>query len=114
MNVAITATEPSLQAKVDPRFGRCPCFLIVDTDTLKFEVVENPNLTLGSGAGIQSAQLMAGKGVKFILTGNCGPNAYQTLTGRRYLRREFPEASPYARGPTISVPPQECQALEIR
>ena len=80
MNIAITATEPSLDAKVDPRFGRCPFFLIVDTDTLKFEALENPNLMLGGGAGIQAAQLMAGKGVQFVLTGNCGPNAYQTLS----------------------------------
>jgi len=80
MNIAITATEPSLDAKVDPRFGRCPYFLIVDADTLKFEAVENANLMLGGGAGIQSAQLMAEKGVQFVLTGNCGPNAYQTLS----------------------------------
>ncbi len=80
MNIAITATEPTLDAKVDPRFGRCPFFLIVDTDTMKFEALENPNLMLGGGAGIQSAQLMAGKSVQFVLTGNCGPNAYQTLS----------------------------------
>ena len=80
MNIAITATEPSLDARVDARFGRCPYFLIVDTDTLNFEAVENPNVMLGGGAGIQSAQLMAEKTVKFILTGNCGPNAYQTLS----------------------------------
>jgi len=80
MNIAITATEPSLDAKVDPRFGRCPYFLILDTDTLNFEAVENPNIMLGGGAGIQSAQLMAERGVKHVLTGNCGPNAYQTLS----------------------------------
>jgi len=80
MNIAITATEPSLDAKVDPRFGRCPYFLIVDTETLKYEAVENANVTLGGGAGVQSALLMAEKGVQFILTGNCGPNAYQALS----------------------------------
>lgn len=80
MNITITATQPSLDAKVDPRFGRCPYFLIVDTDTLNFEAVQNPNVMLGGGAGIQSAQLMAERGVKHILTGNCGPNAYQTLS----------------------------------
>jgi len=80
MNIAITATGPSLDANVDPRFGRCPYFLIVDTDTLKFEAVENSNVMLGGGAGIQSAQLMAEKGVQSVLTGNCGPNAYQTLS----------------------------------
>jgi len=80
MNIAVTVTEPSLSANLDPRFGRCPFFLIVDTETQEFEAVENPNLMLGGGAGIQSAQLMAEKSVEFVLTGNCGPNAYQTLS----------------------------------
>jgi predicted Fe-Mo cluster-binding NifX family protein len=80
MRIAVTATGPWLDGPVDPRFGRCACFLIVETDDLTFEAVENPNLALGGGAGIQSAQLMSEKGVRFVLTGNCGPNAYQTLS----------------------------------
>ncbi|RPJ51452.1 MAG: hypothetical protein EHM23_34105, partial [Acidobacteria bacterium] len=59
MKIAVTATAPDLQAQIDPRFGRCPYFLIVETDDLSFQAVENPNLTLSSGAGIQSAQLLA-------------------------------------------------------
>ncbi len=80
MKIAVTAQQPLLDAELDPRFGRCPYFLIVDTDNFDFEAVENPNMMLGGGAGIQSAQLMADKGVKCVLTGNCGPNAYQTLS----------------------------------
>jgi len=80
MKAAITASGRTLDANIDPRFGRCAYFLIVDTDTLDFEAVENPNVALGGGAGIQSAQLMAGKDVKFVLTGNCGPNAHETLS----------------------------------
>jgi len=80
VKIVVTATEPSLDAPVDPRFGRCPYFLIVETDDLAFEAVENPNVTLGGGAGIQSAQFMNEKGVKSVLTGNCGPNAYRTLS----------------------------------
>ena len=79
MKIAITATGQTLDANLDPRFGRCACFLIVDTDTMDFEAVENANVALGGGAGIQSGQLMAAKGVKFVLTGNCGPNAHATL-----------------------------------
>lgn len=62
MKIAVTVTEPSLDGAVDPRFGRCPYFLIVETDDLAFEAVENPNVTLGGGAGIQSAQFMNEKG----------------------------------------------------
>lgn len=80
MKIAITATAATLDANVDPRFGRCPCFLIVETDSMDHEAIENPNMTLGGGAGIQSAQLMTEKGVKCVLTGNCGPNAHQTLS----------------------------------
>lgn len=80
MRIAVTAQQPSLDAAVDPRFGRCPCFVVVETETLDFEVLENPNVMLGGGAGIQSSQLMAEKGVQCVLTGNCGPNAYQTLS----------------------------------
>ncbi|NQT19897.1 MAG: NifB/NifX family molybdenum-iron cluster-binding protein [Planctomycetes bacterium] len=80
MKIVVTAAQPSLEAAVDPRFGRCSYFLIVETDDLAFEAVENPNVALGGGAGIQSAQLMNEKGVRFVLTGNCGPNAHQTLS----------------------------------
>ena len=80
MRIAVSAKEASLDATVDPRFGRCPYFLIVEADDLSFEAIENQNAALGGGAGIQSAQLMAEKGVKVVLTGNCGPNAYQTLS----------------------------------
>jgi hypothetical protein len=52
MKIAVTATGPELEAKVDPRFGRCPCFLIVETDDLSFEAIENPNVTLGGGRGM--------------------------------------------------------------
>ena len=79
MKIAITASNPDLSSPVDPRFGRCPYFIIVDPDTLEFEANENTNLTASSGAGIQAAQFVANKGVKALLTGSCGPNAFQTL-----------------------------------
>ena len=79
MKIAITSTGPSMDDQVDARFGRSPYFLIVDTETSKFEAIENPNVALGGGAGIQSAQFMAERDVKAILTGNCGPNAFRTF-----------------------------------
>ena len=79
MKIAVTSTGSTLDAEVEARFGRCAYFLIIDPDTLRFEAIPNPNLTLGGGAGTQSAQLMAEKGVSTVLTGTCGPNAFQTF-----------------------------------
>ncbi|MBU2550467.1 MAG: NifB/NifX family molybdenum-iron cluster-binding protein [Proteobacteria bacterium] len=80
MKIAVTAEKPTLDSQLDPRFGRCAYFLIVDLDDGSFEAMENPNLELGGGVGIQSGQMMANKGVRTIITGNCGPNAYKVLT----------------------------------
>ena len=79
MKICITSQGDSLDSMVDPRFGRCQYFIIADVDTLEFEAIKNPNLDAMGGAGIQSGQLVAEKQVKVILTGNVGPNAYQTL-----------------------------------
>jgi predicted Fe-Mo cluster-binding NifX family protein/ferredoxin len=79
VKIAVTSTGPTLDDNVEARFGRCPYFLIIDTDTMQFEAMENPNVALGGGAGIQSAQLMSEKGVAAVLTGNCGPNAFNVF-----------------------------------
>jgi predicted Fe-Mo cluster-binding NifX family protein/ferredoxin len=79
MKIAVTSTGPNLDDKVEARFGRCAYFLIVDPDTMAFEAFENPNIASGGGAGLQSAQLMAERGVEIVLTGNCGPNAFQVF-----------------------------------
>jgi len=80
MRIAISASGPSLDAEVDPRFGRCSYFVIVDPDTMQFEGVENSNAMQAGGAGISTGQMIASKGVQVVLTGNCGPNAYQVLS----------------------------------
>jgi predicted Fe-Mo cluster-binding NifX family protein len=80
MRIAITSVGKELDSNLDPRFGRCSYFLIIETDDLSFEVFENENAALGGGAGIQSAQFVASKGAQAVITGNCGPNALQTFT----------------------------------
>ena len=79
MKIAVTSTGPTLDNDIEARFGRCAYFLIIDPDTMPFEAIENPNIALGGGAGIQSAQLMSEKGVTIVLTGNCGPNAFSVF-----------------------------------
>jgi predicted Fe-Mo cluster-binding NifX family protein len=80
VKVAITSSGPTLDSQVDPRFGRAQYLLIVDTETLDVEAVGNPNVAAGGGAGVQAAQLVVSKGAEAVLTGNCGPNAYRTLS----------------------------------
>ncbi len=80
MKIAISATGASLDADVDPRFGRCQYFVLVDPDTMEFESLENASVMASGGAGISAAQVIVGKGVQAVLTGNCGPNAYQVLS----------------------------------
>ena len=79
MKLAISSTGPSLDAEVDPRFGRCQYFIIVDPDTMEFEALSNSNAMAAGGAGISAGQMVASAGATVVLTGNCGPNAYQTL-----------------------------------
>jgi len=79
MIVAISSTGTSLESKVDSRFGRCPFFIIYNTDNDSFEHVENQARQAMGGAGIQTGQMIAGRGVKAVITGNVGPNAFKVL-----------------------------------
>ena len=80
MKICVSAITDNLDSPVDPRFGRCRYFIIVEADTMQFEAVPNTAGTAMHGAGIQAAQIVASKGVNMVITGNVGPNAYQALT----------------------------------
>jgi predicted Fe-Mo cluster-binding NifX family protein len=79
MKGCVTSTGPNLNSEMDPLFGRCQYFLFVDPQSLEVEAVENPNFAVAEGAGIQSAQLVANKGVQVIITGQIGPKAFSVL-----------------------------------
>ena len=80
MKVAISASGTDLSAQVDPRFGRCQYIIVVDTESLQFEAIDNTNTMAGGGAGVATAQMVADKDVQAVLTGNCGPNAHRVLS----------------------------------
>ena len=80
MKICVTSVSGNLDAQIDPRFGRCQYFIIVDSESMQFEPVPNRAVNSGSGAGIQAAQTMASKQVQVLITGNVGPNAFQALS----------------------------------
>ena len=80
MKIAVSSSGNDLDSQVDPRFGRCAYFVIVETDDMGFEAFENGSIAMGGGAGIQAAQFVASKGAMAVITGNVGPNAVQTLS----------------------------------
>lgn len=83
MKICVTAGASGLDAPMDPRFGRCPFFVVVDLDSMSESSIPNSNVMASSGAGIQAAQEIAKQGVSALITGNIGPNAMQTLSAAR-------------------------------
>jgi predicted Fe-Mo cluster-binding NifX family protein len=79
MKVCVTSAGQTLDSAVDPRFGRCAYFVIVDTDTMAFEAVENSAVSALGGAGVSAAKFAAERGASAVLTGNVGPNAFRGL-----------------------------------
>ena len=80
MRIAVTATGLGFKDEIDIRFGRCTYFLIIDPDSMTVEPLRNTFALLGTGCGIQSALLLIDRGVKVLITGNCGPSAFQVLS----------------------------------
>jgi len=80
MKIAVTSQGKDLDSQVDQRFGRAAYILIVDSETLNFEIIDNnENVNALKGAGIQAAANIHNKGAEILLTGFCGPNAFKTL-----------------------------------
>ena len=81
MKVIVTASEGDINAQVDPRFGRAKAFILYDTETERWAVLDNSqNLNAAQGAGVQAATTVVNSGAKAVLTGNCGPRAFATLS----------------------------------
>ncbi len=80
MKIAVSAAGDNLNAQLDPRFGRCQYFIFVDPESMEFEVIPNESANAMGGAGISAAQNVANMKAEVVLTGNMGPNAFQTLS----------------------------------
>ncbi len=81
MKIVFATSGNDLEAPPDSRFGRAPKFLVYDLDTDTFTIIDNQqNLNAVQGAGIQSAETVARTGAQSLVTGHCGPKAFQVLS----------------------------------
>jgi predicted Fe-Mo cluster-binding NifX family protein len=80
MKIAVCSTGIAIDSPLEPRFGRCANFVVVDTETLDATAVENSGATSAQGAGIQAAQVVSSLGASAVIAGNVGPNAFQALS----------------------------------
>ncbi|HUX08853.1 MAG TPA: NifB/NifX family molybdenum-iron cluster-binding protein [Acidobacteriota bacterium] len=80
MKLAITAEGNSPDSPVDPRLGRAKWFMIYDSDSETYEAVDNSSgVEATHGAGPIAAETIAAHKVDCVITGHCGPRAYQAL-----------------------------------
>jgi len=80
--IAMTSTGKTLEDPIDPRFGRCPFFLIIESDG-SVRAVPNCARAARGGAGIQAAQQIVNENVKVVITGEIGPNAFEVLSAAK-------------------------------
>ncbi len=81
MKIILTSTGRTLESEIDSRFGRAAMFILFDTESGDFEVIDNKqNLDAAQGAGIQAAQNVFNTGAKAVITGHCGPKAFAALS----------------------------------
>ena len=83
MKIAVSSSSNAgLDSPVDPRFGRCAFFTIIevtDSEVTGVQSLPNSAVTAFHGAGIQATQMVVNSGVNSIITGNLGPNAFYGL-----------------------------------
>lgn len=84
MIVAVSSKGMDLNSEIDPRFGRCEYFLVIDSDSEQLiKSIKNENASAEGGAGTKSAQVLVRERVESVITGNIGPNAFSVLSAAK-------------------------------
>ncbi|NLO30899.1 MAG: dinitrogenase iron-molybdenum cofactor biosynthesis protein [Methanosarcina mazei] len=80
MKICISACGKDPDSEVDPQFGRCNYFLVIDPDAGSISSIKNPGSEASGGAGIKAAEAVVGAGADVLLTGSLGPNSFSVLS----------------------------------
>lgn len=79
MKIAVPAEGNTIESSVSQSFGRTYYFVVADTETLEFEVIDNQAAASQGGAGIKAAQAVVDSGAGAVVTFHCGQNAADVL-----------------------------------
>lgn len=72
MKVAITSTGNTQQSLLDQRFGHCHFFVVYDTTNHGIEFIPNPYKDFIENAGKNAVELLSGKNVEKVVSGEFG------------------------------------------
>ncbi|QNK40581.1 NifB/NifX family molybdenum-iron cluster-binding protein [Caproicibacter fermentans] len=79
MKIAVPSEGKQMDSPVNRSFGRTPCFIVADTETGDFKVIDNEAAAAQGGAGIKAAQTIVDSGAGAVVTFHCGENAAEVL-----------------------------------
>ena len=79
MKLAIALKENDYNSSVDERFGRAPFFIIIDSDTKEFEIIENEAKDEATGAGLKAVKNLLKHEIDVIIAGEIGPKAGELI-----------------------------------
>jgi len=84
MKIIISANDKNPDSQINPRFARCPWFLIYDDEAQTWDAIDNSqSVNAARGAGIQAAQTISDLGGNVVISGRIGPKAYRGLAAAR-------------------------------
>ena len=75
MKIAIALEENSYSSQTDRRFGRAAYFILINTETNDYEIIENEAKDEATGAGLKAMRTLGNLGVNEIIAGEIGPKA---------------------------------------
>jgi predicted Fe-Mo cluster-binding NifX family protein len=79
LKTAFSTNGYGIQDSIEPAFGRCKNFLVVESGGRSIQVVPNPGAASSGGAGVQAAETLIRLGIDKLVTGSVGPNARPLL-----------------------------------
>ena len=79
MTIAIPSEEKSIDSQICQSFGRTYYFIVIDSESLEYKVVDNQANSSQGGAGIKAAQAVVDSGAGAVITCHCGQNAADVL-----------------------------------